>query len=64
MRLKKIYWYIKCSFGFGSVNDGSICWFSRKYYDVHDYPIHKGGDDYPTHFIKYTCHKCGEDFGI
>lgn len=64
MNFKKIWWYVKCSFGFGSVYDGSICWFSEKFYDVHDYHVHKGGDSYPTHFIKYTCHKCGKDFGI
>lgn len=40
-RLKKSWWYIKCSFGFGSVYDGSICWFSKNFHEAHDYHIHK-----------------------
>jgi hypothetical protein len=63
----KIWWFIKCLFGFGSVEDGSICWFSSGVpwlFDVHDYPKDKGGDDIPCCFHEYECHKCGKKFGI
>ena len=62
---KKIWWVIKCLFGFGSVEDGSICWFSKaKFLDAHDYPVHKGGDGEPQHWYTYTCHKCKKEFQI
>jgi len=66
--MKKRLWYIwafvKCVFGFGNVNDGSICWFSEHFFDVHDYHQFQGGDGYPSHFYQYTCHKCSANFGI
>ena len=63
--MKMIYgygWFLKCIFGWASIPD--ICEFSEKYYDIHDYPIHKGGDGHPQHFYVYTCHNCGEVFQI
>lgn len=60
----KIFWFLKCVFGYGSVNDGSICWFSDVFFDVHDYHTHRGGDGCPSHFYKYSCHKCGKNFEI
>lgn len=60
----KLYWLIKCFFGFGSIKDGSTCWFSKKFFDVHDYIKTKGGDGIPTHFYKYTCPKCKTKFSI
>jgi len=63
----KIWWFIKCFAGFGSVEDGSICWFDGLFNGwlcAHDYPKEKGGDDIPCAFHKYTCHKCGRKFGI
>lgn len=55
---------MKILFGLGTINDGSICWFSRKFYDVHDYPLDKGGNGHPWHFYKYECPNCGAKFGI
>jgi hypothetical protein len=60
----KLWWFIKCIAGFGNVIDGSTCWFSRKYWDVHDYYSDKGGDDTACHVHTYTCHKCGKEFVI
>jgi len=62
----KIWWFIKCFAGFGSVEDGSICWFDKFTWVLcaHDYPKEKGGDDIPCCFHEYTCHKCGKKFGI
>lgn len=68
----KIWWFIKCVVGYGSVEDGdtkggSICWFSSLLplvIDAHDYPVEKGGDDHPCAFHEYTCHKCGKKFWI
>lgn len=62
--MKYIWWFIKCALGFGSVEDGSICWFSKKFYNVHDYWTSKGGDGDPDHFFVYTCHECGSKFKI
>lgn len=41
-----------------------ICWFSRKFFDIHDYHRSWGGDDTPTHFYTYTCWNCGKQFEI
>jgi hypothetical protein len=41
-----------------------ICWFSKKFYDIHDYHKRLGGDDIPTHFHEYTCWNCGKKFYI
>ncbi len=64
INLIKLCWFLKVLFGFGSVRDGSICWFSREFLDVHDYPVKKGGDGYPSHFYYYTCWRCGNKFMI
>lgn len=61
---KKIWWFLKCLTGFGTVDDGSICWFSKKFWDVHDYHISKGGTGHPAHFHMYRCSKCHKDFQI
>lgn len=40
------------------------CWFSRRFFDVHDYKKSKGGDGVPSHFYTYKCWKCGKEFRI
>lgn len=40
------------------------CWFSRKFFDIHDYKESKGGDGTPMHFYTYTCWNCGKKFTI
>lgn len=62
--MKKIFNFVKCLLGFGSIKDDSICWFSNKFFDIHDYPINKGGDGTPSHFYVYKCSKCGKSFII
>lgn len=62
--MKKVWWWIKCALGAGSIYDGSICWFSKKFYDVHDYHKRKGGDGLPSHFYDYKCSNCGKLFII
>ena len=64
LKLKHIWWSIKCFVGFGSIEDGSICWFSKRFFDVHDYHIHKGGDGYPVHFYEYKCPVCDKLFYV
>ena len=49
----KLWWFIKCITGFDNVIDGSTCWFSRKFWDVHDYYSDKGGDDTACHIHTY-----------
>lgn len=40
------------------------CDFSRRFFDVHDYPTSRGGDGTPSHFHVYTCHRCRAKFQI
>ena len=41
-----------------------VCWFSQKFYDIHDYPTRDGGDGIPSHFHEYRCWNCGNRFTI
>lgn len=41
-----------------------VCWFSRKFFDIHDYPVSMGGDGLPSHFHTYQCHRCKKEFTI
>jgi len=41
-----------------------ICWFSDKFFDIHDYYKEYGGDGIPSHFYVYKCHSCGKEFTI
>jgi len=62
-----MYWsfrFLKCVFGFATIKNNDICWFSEKFFDIHDYPENKGGDGYPRHFSSYNCTKCGKEFTI
>lgn len=43
---------------------GFRCWFSKKFWDIHDYPKRKGGDGEPRHFYTYTCWNCGHKYSI
>lgn len=48
----------------GTRNIKFVCWFSRRFWDIHDYFVHAGGDGSPSHFYTYTCWHCGKRFGI
>lgn len=63
-QIKYLWWTLKCLLGLGSVEDGSICWFSKNYWNVHDFPKDKGGNGYPDYFITYTCSKCSKKYTI
>ncbi len=54
--------HLKAFTGWMKIPD--ICEFSEKFYDVHDYYNHKGGDGKPAHFYTYTCWNCGKMFTI
>lgn len=60
----KISWFLRGLLGLSSVWDYSTCWFSSKFFDVHDYKTDKGGDGTPSHFHEYTCSVCGKRFTI
>ena len=62
--LLKLMWYVKGFLGLGTVDDGFICWFSRKFWDIHDYHEFTGGDGIPEHFRIYKCSNCGKEFII
>lgn len=42
----------------------NVCWFSKSFWNVHDYPIEFGGDGIPSHFYIYKCSNCKKEFGI
>jgi hypothetical protein len=56
--------FLLCILGLGRVSDGSVCEFSRRFFDVHDYHVIKGGDGFPSHFHEYTCSACHKKFFI
>ena len=62
--MNKFIWFIEGVLGFGNIKDGGVCWFSNKFWDVHDYHLSKGGDGTPSHFHEYTCPNCKKKFGI
>ena len=63
--MKKLLLFIRCFFGFGSINDGSICEASKlTFIDFHDYHVGSGGDGVVNHFRTYICPKCLKDFKI
>jgi hypothetical protein len=41
-----------------------VCWFSARFWDIHDYFVHAGGDGTPSHFYDYHCWNCGKKFNI
>jgi hypothetical protein len=41
-----------------------ICWFSRRFFDIHDYFVHSGGDGVPTHWHVYRCWNCRREFWV
>jgi len=41
-----------------------VCWFSKQFWDIHDYHKYKGGDGHPTHFYTYKCWNCNKEFII
>ena len=40
------------------------CWWSRKFWDIHDYRVSRCGDGHPTHCFTYRCWNCGSHFRI
>lgn len=49
-------------FPFGLIN--LVCWWSKTFFDIHDYYHSFGGDDQPRHFYIYHCWNCKKDFTI
>ena len=54
--------FLKTMLGLGTLDD--VCWFSEHFWDVHDYPIEKGGDGSACQFHKDKRHSGGKEFGI
>lgn len=59
----KVVWFVRCLFGKGSIDDGSICWFSEYFFCVHDYPADMGGDGQFSNVLQ-RCSKCHKNFVI
>lgn len=62
--IKKIVWFFIGLLLPNFVTIKICCWFSRHFYDIHDYTHNRGGDNVPYHFYTYTCHNCNKDFTI
>lgn len=41
-----------------------VCWFSKRFWDIHDYHHDIEPDTPPMHFHTYTCRYCGKKFTI
>ena len=41
-----------------TIHKGELCEFSKRYWDIHDYPLSKGGDGISDHFKIYKCPYC------
>lgn len=65
MKLRTKLWYIfLVTFHMATVENGATCWFSKTFWDVHDFYVDCGGDGWPSHFYEYKCWKCGKEFII
>ena len=61
---KSIWLLMKYFFTLGNLSIPDICDFSKRFWDIHDYPEEKGGTGYPDHFHLYVCWHCGKEFYI
>ena len=41
-----------------------VCWFSKYFWDIHDYNHWQGRDGVPCHMVAYRCWNCGKEFYI
>lgn len=64
MEITSLKLWTKYLLGKLTIHKGELCEFSKRYFDIHDYPLSKGGDGIPDHFIIYTCPYCKKDFKI
>lgn len=62
--MRKFILLLRAIFGLHNVEDGTTCEISRVLWDVHDYPVNRGGDGTPSHFHTYQCPRCKEYFSI
>lgn len=47
-----------------TIHKGELCEFSKRFFDIHDYPLSKGGDGVSNHFKTYECPYCKKEFTI
>jgi hypothetical protein len=64
MDIKGVILWTKFLTGKLKVADGSLCEFSKRFWDLHDYPRSKGGDGIPDHYTTYECPYCKKLFTI
>ena len=64
MTFSSIKLWAKFILGRLTIYKGELCEFSKRYFDIHDYPRSKGGDGIPDHFKTYRCPYCKKEFKI
>lgn len=64
MTFSSVKLWTKFIFGRLTIYKGELCEFSKRYFDIHDYPRNKGGDGIPCHFKTYQCPYCKKEFTI
>lgn len=64
MDIQSLKLWIKFLSGKLSIHNGELCEFSRRFFDIHDYSLSKGGDGIPDHHHTYTCPYCKKEFTI
>lgn len=47
-----------------TIRDGSLCKFSKRFFDVHYYKVHQGGNGLKMINFVYTCPYCKKEFTI
>lgn len=56
--------YLRALLGWHNIYNLTTCNISEELWDVHDYPVSKGGDGFPLHMVHYTCPACRKRFMI
>lgn len=64
MDIKSYLLWAKFLTGKLTIHKGELCEFSKRFWDIHDYPLNKGGTGTPDHYITYTCPFCKKEFKI
>lgn len=47
-----------------TIHKGELCEFSKRFWDIHDYPLNKGGNGIKNDNITYICPYCNKAFKL
>ena len=64
MDIKGVILWIKYLTGKLTIKDGSLCEFSKRFWDIHGSKIKQPIDQLPEHYRTYECPYCKKQFTI